>query len=484
MPSGLVVNTNIAALNAQRSLGKTQDNLQLAIQRLSTGFRINSAADDAAGLAITDRMTAQIRGLNQAIRNANDGVSTLQTADSAFNEYTDLLQRIRELAVQSANDTNSSGDRQSLQAEVGSIIAELDRLANTVSFNNKKLLDGTFASAQFQVGANANQIISFSIGNAQAAYIGAKITQGLAVSSTALGALSSAGFTLNGVTITGLSAATTIEQVITAINNRATDTGVTAIKNSQTIVTDTAFVGLASSSTGTTTSTSLTLNGVTITLTTGNAGTASDFAATVNQYSNQTGVVVSTGTANGIVTFTRASGGDIAIQETLATSYTFGVGDSVAGTSARTFNAGLTLSVDLNGTLSIATAGAGGDLGFTTSVIGTAGTGYAEKRISTLSIATASGANDAIQTVDYALSKVGKLRGDIGALQNRFSAAISSLQVASENISAARSRIKDTDVAQMTAELTRNQILLQAGVSVLSQANQLPQIALSLLSGR
>lgn len=477
----IAINTNVAALNAQRSLGKTQDSLQLAIQRLSTGFRINSAADDAAGLAITDRMTAQVRGLNQAVRNANDGISTLQTADSSLQQVTDMLQRLRELSVQSANDTNSSTDRQSLQAEAGSVIAELDRLSNTVSFNGKKLLDGTFASAQFQVGSNANQTISFSISNAQTSNQGAKITQGNSVSSTVLSALSSAGLTLNGVAVTGISSATTIDQVITSINNKASDTGVTALKNSQTIVNDTAFVALSSSTTGTNASTTLTLNGVSITLTTGNAGTASDFAATVNQYTNQTGVSVTTGSTSTSVTFTRSSGGDIAIQETLGTSYTYGVGDSTAGTASRTFNAGLTLSVDLNRTLSIATAGAAADLGLGASVIGTGGTGYYEKKISTLSIATASGANDAIQTVDFALSQIGKARGDLGAVQNRFSAAIASLQVSSENISAARSRIKDTDVAQETAELTRNQILLQAGVSVLSQANQLPQIALSLI---
>lgn len=477
----IVINTNVSALNAQRSLGGTQNNLQVAIQRLSTGFRINSAADDAAGLAITDRMTAQIRGFNQAVRNANDGTSTLQTADSSLQQATDLLQRLRELAVQSANDTNNSSDRQSLHAEAGSVIAELDRLANTVSFNGKKLLDGTFANAQFQVGANANQIISFSIGNAQVSNQGAKITQGNAVSSTVLTALSSAGLTLNGVAVTGISSATTIEQVITAINNKQSESGVTAVKNSQTIVTDTGFVGLSSSTTGTSATSTLTLNGVSITLTTGNAGTASAFAATVNLYTNQTGVTVTTGTADGIVTFTRSNGGDIAITETLGTSYTYGVGNSVGSSDSRTFNAGFTLSVGLSATLSISTAGAAGDLGFTASVVGTGGTGYAEKRISTVSIATASGANDAIQTVDYALTQIGRLRGDIGAVQNRFTSAIASLQVAAENISAARSRIKDADVAHETAELTRNQILLQAGISVLSQANQLPQIALSLI---
>ena len=469
----IAINTNVSALNAQRSLNKTQNSLQLSIQRLSTGFRINSAADDAAGLAITDRMTAQVRGLNQAVRNANDGVSTLQTADSSLQQVTDLLQRLRELSVQSANDTNSSSDRQSLQSEAGSVIAELDRLANTVSFNGKKLLDGTFASAQFQVGADANQTIAFSIGNAQTANQGAKLTRGNSVSSTILSALSSAGITVNGVAITGLSGATTIDQVITSINNRASDTGATAIKNSQTIVTDTGFTAINAGSSQT-----LTLNGVNITLTTGNAGSASDFAATVNQYSNQTGVVVTTGSAASVVTFTRASGGDIAFYETSGTT---GVGNAVGSTDARTFNAGLTISVDLTGTLSVATGSNASDLGFTTGVVGTAGTGYAEKRISTLSIATASGSNDAIQTVDFALTQIGKVRGSLGAVQNRFTSAISSLQVASENISAARSRIKDTDVAQETAELTRNQILLQAGVSVLAQANQLPQIALSLI---
>lgn len=471
--AGLVINTNVSALNAQRTLGKTQDQLSLAIQRLSTGFRINSAADDAAGLAITDRMTAQIRGLNQAVRNANDGVSTLQTADAALQDVTNLLQRARELAVQAANDTNTSSDRLSLNAEVGSIIAELDRLANTVAFNGKKLIDGTFSNAQFQIGANANQTISFSIGNAQTSNQGAKITQGRSVSSTVFTALSSAGITVNGVAITGLSSLTDIDQVINAINNKTTETGVTAIKNTQTIVTDTGFTGINAGSSQT-----LTINGVSITLTTGNASTASDFATTVNQFANQTGVTVTTGSTSTVVTFTRANGGNIDISETTGTT---GVGDTVGSSASRIFNAGFTLSVELNKTLTITTGSNASDLGFTTGVVGTAGTGYAEKRVSTLNISTASGANDAIQTIDFALTQIGKLRGEIGAVQNRFTSAISSLQVASENISAARSRIRDTDVAKETAELTRNQILLQAGVSVLAQANQLPQIALSLL---
>src|SRR5215467_2418640 len=238
-----VINTNVAALDAQRNLGRTQNSLQKAIQRLSTGFRINSAADDAAGLAITDRMTAQIRGLDQAVRNANDGVSTLQTADSSLQSVTDLLQR----------------DRQSLQAESSSIVAELDRLANTVSFNGKKLLDGSFSNAQFQIGAYANQTVSFSIGSVQTKDTGATIIQGNAVSNTALSGSVIQQLNLNGVSV-GVSSATTIDQVAAAINNQYSNTGVSALKNSQTTFTDTAGTYAVAAGSSTT----LTLNGVNI----------------------------------------------------------------------------------------------------------------------------------------------------------------------------------------------------------------------------
>jgi flagellin len=474
--SNLVINTNVAALNAQRNLGKTQSSLQQAIERLSTGFRINSAADDAAGLAITDRMTAQIRGLDQAVRNANDGVSTLQTADSSLQSVTDLLQRARELAVQSANDSNSSSDRQSLQAEVGSIVAELDRLANTVSFNGKKLLDGTFSNAQFQVGAYANQTISVSVNSVQTKDTGATIIEGNAVSNTALSGSVAQQITLNGVSV-GISSATTIEGVITFINNQSFNTNVTAIKNSRTTFTDTAGTYAVAAGSSTT----LTLNGVNIILTTGNADAISSFVNTVNQYTDQTGVIISTG-ATGVV-YTRASGGDITLTEaTSAGSSTTVIGDVYATSASRTFNAGITLSVGLGATLVVATSSNEISVGFATTGGGTLSS--IDKKVSTLNIGTASGANDAIQTLDFALTQIGKVRGAIGAVQNRFSSTISSLQVASENISAARSRIKDADVAHETAELTRNQILTQAGVSVLAQANQLPQSALALLGGR
>ncbi|MGH7927700.1 MAG: flagellin, partial [Candidatus Binatia bacterium] len=219
----------------------------------------------------------------------------------------------------------------------------------------------------------------------------------------------------------------------------------------------------------------LTLNGVAISLSTGNAAAESTFVATVNGFTNQTGVVAATNSVG--ITFTRSSGGAIALSETTAS---VGVGDSLASTASRTFSAGFTLSVDLNRTLTVVSSGAGDDIGFTTAVVNTTVT---EKRINGLSISNVSSANDAIQTIDFGLAQLSRVRGSIGAVQNRFISAISSLSVASENLSAARSRIQDADVAQETAELTRTQILIQAGVSVLAQANQLPSVALSLLGG-
>ncbi|MBM9603010.1 flagellin domain-containing protein [Desulfopila inferna] len=277
----LTINTNIASLNAQRNLGTSQADLNKSMQRLSSGLRINSAKDDAAGLAISDRMTAQIRGLNQAVRNANDGISFAQTAEGALQETTNILQRMRELAVQSANDTNTDADRLSLDAEYAQLVSEIDRIADTTSFNGKTLLDGTFSGggneAVFQVGANQSQTISVNITAADAATLG------------------------SGTVIS--------------------DTGVS----------------------------------------------------------------------------TRAAAGS------------------------------------------------------------------------------------AISLVDVAIGQIDTIRGDLGAVQNRFESTIANLSNVSENLTSARSRILDADIAQETSNMTKQNILQQAGVSILAQANQAPQLALSLL---
>jgi flagellin len=425
--------------------------------------------DDAAGLAISDRLTAQIRGLNQAVRNANDGTSALQTADGSLTEISNLLQRGRELAVQSANDSNSSTDRASLNSEVSSILAELDRLAGTVQFNNRKLLDGTFVNAQFQIGANANETVAFSISSVNTADLGAKVLQGASISSTTYAGFSSSStLTVNGISV-AIGTVSGISDVVNVINNSAGDTKATALKNSSTLVVDTGFIALTTAAATQT----LTLNGVTIALSTGNAAANSTFIATVNGFTNQTGVVAATNSVG--ITFTRGSGGTISFLETTAS---VGVGDVVASTAARTFDAGFTLSVNLSDSLTVVSSATGTSLGFTTSVVNTTAT---SKAINGVTISSVSGANDAIQTIDFGLTQLNRIRGDIGAIQNRFTSAISSLSVTSENLSAARSRVQDADVAQETAALTRNQILIQAGVAVLAQANQLPSVALSLL---
>ncbi len=280
----LSINTNVASLNAQRNLGSSQSSLNTSMQRLSSGLRINSAKDDAAGLAISDRMTSQIRGLNQAVRNANDGISMAQTAEGALDETTNLLQRMRELAVQSANDTNTTSDRASLDQEFQSLVDEIDRIATTTNFNGKTLLAGDFSgianAAVFQVGANAGETISVTINQATAAALG---------------------------------------------------------------------------------------------------GTA------------------------------------------------------------------------------------------------------ASQRIDQADVTTRSAANAAITNIDAAIESVDGIRGGLGAVQNRFESTIANLSNVSENLSAARSRILDADIAEETSNMTKQNILQQAGVSVLAQANQAPQLALSLL---
>jgi len=392
----LTINTNVASLNAQRNLGSSQADLNQSMQRLSSGLRINSAKDDAAGLAISDRMTAQIRGLNQAVRNSNDGISLAQTAEGALQESTNILQRIRELAVQSANDTNTETDRQSLQAEVSQLQQELDRIATTTEFNGKALLDGSQTSSDaftFQVGANAgvDQTISFGIGSAQTADLGAAKAGSAAVSAAA------AKGTVAGLTFTAASA--------------------------------------------------------------GKAGNTEYTIKVVAGASSASAAAVVSGTT---ITVTTASGAATIAASTAANLISAASGISGYSVSAAADAAALSVSET---TVSIS---GGVDEILTTNVAG-------------IDISTREGAVAAIASVDNALAEIDASRGELGAVQNRFESTIANLQNVSENLSAARSRILDADVAQETSAMTKNNILQQAGVSILAQANQAPQLALSLL---
>ncbi len=622
------INTNIASLTAQRNLNSSQSSLATSLERLSSGLRINSAKDDAAGLAISSRFTTQVNGLNQAIRNANDGISLSQTAEGALSATGDSLQRIRQLSLQSANSTNSSSDRAALNSEVQALLSEIQRVSQTTQFNGTNILDGSFSSAQFQVGANAGQTISFGIDGATTDILGAYQATGTAVSASAF---DGDGFTVNGIDV-GVSAATAAAGVTaesaaakaTAINSKTNETGVAA-EASTTVngATPLSGVGLGNGE--------LVINGISV------GSVASSTSAVtqgrngrdaINAISNQTGVTATADASTGALTLTAADGRDItlttngtdaatrqvAIQNIqnsigldvsdgvsatvnelvtltfavanstldsaalgtgIVTGDSLGSGDTIdiggqtyqfvtdaanvtsgnvavvlaggaaetvaitaletaidgevlagrstvdtSGTTATT----LVLTSNVLGINTVAASGAinegvegvGGALagavttpgqapaddadGFTTRgtitlssaenfTLGGADLAYAGMAsaapsltaLNSVDISTLDGANSAIAVLDGALSQVNSIRGDLGAIQNRFEATISNLSITSENLSAARGRILDADFAQESAELSRSSILQQAGISVLAQANALPQQVLSLL---
>jgi flagellin len=372
------INTNVASLNAQRNLNRSQGLLNQSLERLSTGLRINSAKDDAAGLAISERFTTQIRGLNQAVRNASDGISLAQTAESALGELTNNLQRIRELAVQSANASNSASDREALDAEVQQRIAEVDRIAKQTNFNGVKVLDGSFGTATFQVGANVGETISVGLTtDVTAAAIGTV--------NTATGAAFNMDVVADDVSIEFTNADGSLGTVVVAAESSLQES-VDAINNAN-IAGISAFV-----------------NG-----------------------DDQIQVL--------------SSVGDVTMAETAAGANTLGLDTVVTGVE----------------------------------------TAAADTTLAGVGVTSVSAANFAIARIDSALTDVNGLRGDLGAIQNRFESTIVNLQTVSENLAASRGRIQDADFAAETAALTKAQILQQAGISVLSQANAQPQLALSLL---
>jgi len=471
-----IINTNIASLNSQRNLNTSQTSLSQSLQRLSSGLRINSAKDDAAGLAISERFTSQIRGLNQASRNANDAISLAQTAEGALAQVGNNLQRIRELAVQSANATNSSSDRAALQSETAQLVAEIDRVASSAAFNGVKLLDGTFTNQQFQVGADANQTISItSIASARTTALGASYTASTTSGVVGTTAVSSGNVTINGVAIVdsvtdGVStaSATASAKAKAAAINATSGTGVTAVANA-TAVAGTSMV--TASLTGT-----ITINGVTTASTTVGGGTlAADriaVAAAINAISAATGVIATnTGADATGVTLAAADGRNIVHSLTTLTAAATGVGTAATTTGTITLSSTGTSGITIGGTAAVL----GTPANATSTASGTA--------VSALDISSVSGANTAITSIDAALTTVNSSRASLGAYQNRFASVVSTLQETAENLTASRSRIQDADFASETANLTRSQVLQQAGVAILAQANALPNQVLALLRG-
>ncbi len=461
---GMVIRTNIASLNAQRNLQRTQSTLDRCIQRLSSGFRINSAKDDAAGLAISDRMTAQIRGLNQAARNANDGISLAQTAEGALQEATNLLQRMREIAIQAANDTNSDTDRQSLQAEVIQLKAEINRIAETTQFNGRNVLDGSLSNATFHIGANANQVINVSIGDARGTSIGAYQTASTQVQNALAAGVNYTAADLVVLGSKGSATATiavddSAKQAAEAVNAVTVNTGVTA--SARTTV-DITFSGDDTYS--------FKINGETVTGTVF-GGDLSTVAEGINAQSATTGVTATLNDAKDQITLTDNDGDNIAVTDFASV----GAGTMDFGSVAGVTDAGTAYakgSITLESSLGFAITD---NLAAFASDVGTL------SKISDVDVTTVTNANNALSVVDKAIEKIDSIRADLGAVQSRFEATIANLQNVSENLSAARSRIMDADFAAETAELTKAQILQQAGVAMLAQANILPQTVLSLL---
>jgi len=384
----LTVNTNIASLNAQRNLNSSSNALTTSMQRLSTGSRINSAKDDAAGLQISNRLTSQINGLNVAVRNANDGISLAQTAEGALQQSTNILQRMRDLSLQAANGSNNLEDRTSIQKEITALVSELDRISETTTFGGRKLLDGSFATQSFQVGANANETISVSI---------AKMDTG----------------TLQGTVTT--TAATTAK---------------------------------------------------TVGAYTAPSGSAGQIAVTYDG-----GAAINVALADG-------DSIDDAISKLNADT-----GVSAVATASKDADGNLVLEAKESGkTLTIAVTGATYTANTTKTVVGAPAV-TADRTVASINVAdeTGAGAQAAIQIIDGAIKQIDSQRADLGAVQNRFDNTIANLQNISENVSAARGRIQDTDFAAETANLSKNQILQQAGTAILAQAKQLPQAVLSLL---
>jgi flagellin len=390
----LSVNTNVSSLNAQRNLAKSGEGLATSMERLSSGMRINSAKDDAAGMQIASRLTSQINGLGVAQRNANDGISMAQTAEGAMQESTDILQRMRELSLQSANGSNSAEDRTALQKEVGALQSELTRIAETTSFGGTSLLDGSFNTKAFQVGSNAGETISVGLKDISADVIGNtnkyELSAGSILASTAATAELGNGGTA-AISYTSSTGATA--QIIEIDMSAVTATGSAADMDTLTSAMNAA------------------LNGIGVSV-------AADGALSGN-----------TATSSAVMTFALT---------------------------------------DTGGTVTAGTASVSGG-------------GESTEQAGDIDISSVIGSAEAVRIIDNALAEMNESRADLGAIQNRFGHTINNLANVEENVSASRSRIQDTDFAAETAQMTKNQILQQAGTSILAQSNQLPQAALSLI---
>ncbi|MGB1198185.1 MAG: flagellin [Thalassotalea sp.] len=477
----LSVVTNTASINAQRNLSKSSAGLATSMQRLSSGMRINSAKDDAAGMQIANRLTSQVNGLGVAQRNANDGISMAQTAEGAMQESSAILQRMRDLSLQSANGSNSADDRAALQKEVGALQQELTRISETTKFGATSLLDGTFGTKQFQVGANANETINVSLGNMAADAIGAYEVKGAGTAlgiaaaasdlSTAIDAVTGDTMSINGTAVT-YAADKGAADIADAINAKATGVAATAKLD--------VTIGALSSGD----------DGVINIAKGGNVVDTfdlADYGGDIDRLAEDMSAKGYDAVVDGTSMTLKAEGVDgieiaasTIANSTVSLESNLTAGGQVASAST---NMAVTSSLSLSSPDSIGISGAAVNEVLDNAAMSATGGKGTLTTVESIDISgvTSKNAQSAINTIDAALAQIDSQRADLGAVQNRFSHTISNLANVAENVSASRSRIQDTDFAAETAQMTKNQILQQAGTSILAQSNQLPQAALSLI---
>jgi flagellin len=487
------INTNMSAITAQANMKRVNDDMNAAMSRLSSGLRINAAKDDAAGMAIAEKMTSQITGLNQAVRNATDGKNLLDTTEGAHVEVSNMLQRLRELAVQSSNDTNTASDRSNLGAEAKQLVTEINRVAKDTTFNGMKILDGSFAGKQFQIGADSGQVLNISVDSAAATDIGAhtmnsnvSLAAGAGTTDTGI----AAGTTINITGFAGSAELTTTtgqsaKEMAAAVNNVSASTGVTA-----SATTNLELSGFSAADTVT-----FNVNGVNIgTVAISDENDLRGIATAINNQSGRTGVTATMGDDNSSIKLTDATGADILISD-----FTTGTGTSTMDVTAQNADGtaagtGAEHTATLDDTDNDVAISGQVELSSTkqfsvgTDVV-TAGEVFFETAANTselssvaeIDLTTQEGAAAALKVIDVALQKVSQARSDLGAVSNRLDSTISNLTNITVNVQAARSGVMDADFAKESSEMARSQILSQASTAMLAQANQSAQGMLSLL---
>lgn len=471
---GLFVNSNAAALNAQRNLLSSTGKLAKSFQRLSSGLRINTAGDDAAGLSISERFTSQIRGLNQSVRNANDAISLVQVAEGALQESTNILQRIRELSVQAASDVNTDADRAAIQDEVGQLKAELERVGNTTTFNQQRVLDGTFTDKRFHIGMNFRESVGVRVDDARSTTLGRQAVNTGQVTGSSIQA---GDVLINGVTIRNTEMVddtySTTLQTSSAIAKAAAINDCTRFTQVSAYANETRRDGVGVIQGGVLDQDNyIEINGETITGLSVVEGDADHtLVDAINAVTHRTGVVAGRDT-DGRLVLTAQDGRNIEVTSTgaaaLRTGLQGGLGTDVTYATVTLYSAEQYQVTGNNE----------GYIGFTDNhIVGVTNI----QAVTEVDVSDRAGANLALLICDRAIAQVSANRSRLGAIQNRLESTITNLSTVSENAASARARILDADFALETAQLSRNQILQQAATTVLAQANAQPQSALTLL---